>query len=200
MAGVGFRKDLESNCHRGISNDDKACKICPNQRQNHTFKKRKEEAQLAYERWKEEGLSTRRITSRKIARSQFLRGEPVRRLWGQRGVNNVYQTKTINIGKNRIEVKPPNNLRDFTQTLDQIITSMNKTKNKRFIHIDLPKYDSGKNFKVDKTLQGHGYAKKIKWKDIYRNGKIIIDSKHYRKVYAGTGHKIYSSKWAGCAY
>lgn len=124
----------------------------------------------------------RKITSRKIARSQFLRGEPVRRLWGQRGVGNVYQTKTMNIGKNRIEVKPPSNLRDFTRTLDQIIDSMNKTKGKRFIHIRLPKWDTYHNHNVVKSLQQYPYAKKVKL-DPYREGKIIIDSKNYRKAF-----------------
>jgi len=146
--------------------------------------KKRKEAQLAYERWKERKIvPTRKITSRKIARSQFLRGEPVRRLWGQRGVGNIYQTKTMNIGKRRIEVKPPNNLRDFNMTLDQIITSINKTKDKRFIHIRLPKYDTGKNHKIIKSLQKYPYAKKVKWDDVWGEGKIIIDAKNYRRSY-----------------
>ena len=122
--------------------------------------KKRREAQLAYERWKERKIvPTRKITSRKIARSQFLRGEPVRRLWGQRGVGNIYKTKTMNIGKRRIEVKPPQDLRDFNRTLDQIITSLNKTKGKRFIHIRLPRYDTSKNTKIIKALQKYPMPK-----------------------------------------
>ena len=95
----------------------------------------------------------------------------MRRLWGQRGVGNIYQTKTMNIGKRRIEVKPPQDLRDFNRTLDQIITSLNKTKGKRFIHIRLPRYDTSKNTKIIKALQKYPYAKKVKWDDLFGEGK-----------------------------
>ena len=111
------------------------------------------------------------ITSRKIYLKKYRRGKPVRRTWDHFNGYPDYRAITTASGNDGYFLTTPHSPKYFEKTLDRIIYSLNKTKNKKYLRMELKEpLKPREQAKLD-ILNSRKYQTKI----TKNNGSIVAE-------------------------